>query len=373
MKKTPIIPVNAPLLSAHAKTYVDDCLRTGWISSAGPYIGRFETEFAKFIGVKHAVTVTNGTAALHLALAALDIGPGDEVIVPDLTIISCADAVVYTGATPVFADVEKTTGTLDPDCVEQRITKRTKAIMVVHLYGHPADMDPIMDIARKHTIAVIEDAAEAHGSRYKNRVVGGIGNIGCFSFYANKIVTSGEGGMVVTSNDRIAKRLRLLKDLAHAPTRRFWHEDIGFNYRMTNMQAALGLAQLEQAQKYIAKKRWMAGLYGRLLADIPALELPAEKPWAKSVYWMYAVSVKRGYTYSRDQVRARLLNFGVDTRDFFIPLHSQPVLRKMGLGKIGAFPVSSDLSRRGFYIPSGLAITEKQIRFVSRAMHEVLI
>ena len=369
----PFIPVNAPLLSPNAKKYVDECIRSGWVSSAGSYIGRFENAFASFIGVKHAVSVTNGTAALHLALVALNVGPGDEVIVPDLTIISCALAVLYTGAKPVFVDVEKSTGTMDPALLEKQITKRTKAIMVVHLYGHPARMDEILRIARRHNLTVIEDAAEAHGALYNNRKAGGIGHVGCFSFYANKIVTTGEGGMVVTNSARINTRLRLLKDLAHSPKRRFLHEYIGYNYRMTNMQAALGLAQLEQVEGYIEKKRWMAGQYKKLLSDITDIELPIEKPGIKSVYWMYALTVKRGAKLTRDDVRKQLAKKGVDTRDFFIPLHAQPVLRKLRLGNGGRYPISQDLSKRGLYIPSGLAITMQQITSVSRAMHEIFV
>lgn len=358
-----MIPVNEPVLSKNARTYINECLHSGWISSSGSFITRFEEDFARYLGVGFATTTTNGTAALHLAIAALNIGPGDEVIVPDLTIISCALAVVYTGATPVFVDVEAATGTIDPKKIEAKITKRTKAIMVVHLYGHPADMDPIMVIARKYRIPVIEDAAEAHGAQYKGKKCGSIGDVACFSFYANKIVTTGEGGMLVTNNKQLYEKAKLLKNLAHSPKRRFWHVSIGFNYRMTNLQAALGVAQLEKIDEYIRKKQWMAEEYNKRLGDIPSLELPRQMPWAKSVWWMYAVRAK-----DKKTVRQRLFEKGVDTRDFFYPLHRQPVLTRYASG---SYPVSDDLSRRGFYLPSGLAISKKQIQFVSKAFHEL--
>jgi perosamine synthetase len=367
-----MIPVNEPVLSKEAKAYVNECLRTGWISSAGRFINLFEKGFADYLGVKHGVTTTNGTTALHLAIAAMGIGEGDEVIVPDLTIISCALAVIYTGATPVFVDVDPVTGNIDPARIEKRISRKTKAIMVVHVYGHPADMDPILTIARRHHIRVIEDAAEAHGALYKGRKVGSIGDVACFSFYANKIITTGEGGMVVTNSDALAAHARTLKDLAHAPKRRFWHKELGFNYRMTNMQAALGLGELAHIATYIRKKRQMAKEYTKLLADIPYLSAPHEEPWATSVYWMFALTVAKNSPFDRDGVRERLKKLGVDTRNFFIPLHRQPIIKKLGFGG-GSYPTSDDLSRRGFYIPSGLALTNREIRIVSDALHRIFV
>lgn len=376
-KKT-IIPVNVPLLSPKVETYVLDCIRSGWISSAGSYINRFEEAFAKFIGVQHAITTNNGTTALHLAIVSLDIGKGDEVIMPDLTIISCPLSVMYTGASPVFVDIDPVTFTIDPKKIESKITKRTKAIMVVHLYGHPADMDPIMNIAKKYNIAVIEDAAEAHGATYlpagrhgKGKTVGSIGDIGCFSFYANKIVTTGEGGMVVTNNTNIYKKLFLLKDLAHSPKKRFWHEEIGFNYRLTNVSAAIGLAQLESIDKYITKKRWMAKIYEQKLKDIPYLTLPPHMPWASSVYWMYAITLTPDAPITKDELRKKLLDQGVDTRDFFYPLHTQPICKKF-VKKNERFPVSDFASSHGFYVPSGLAITKEQIKYVAYVLNHTL-
>lgn len=366
-----MIPVNEPVLSPKATTYVTDCMNSGWISSAGTYIARFETAYAQYIGARHAVTTTSGTAALHLAIASLGIGPGDEVIMPDLTIISCPLSVIYTGATPVFVDVDPITFTIDPTRIEEKITKRTRAIMVVHLYGHPADMDPIMALAKKYKLAVIEDAAEAHGARYKGKRVGSIGTIGIFSFYANKIVTSGEGGMVVTNNARLAKRAALLKNLAHNPRRRFWHEHIGFNYRMTNVSAAIGLAELESIEEYIAKKKWMAHEYAKALSGIPHLTLPPHQPWGDSVYWMYALTLSKDAPVSKNEVRGLLKARGVDTREFFYPLHTQPVLRQF-VKKNNHFPVSDFASRHGFYLPSGLAITKEQIHTVDVALRGIL-
>lgn len=367
-----MIPVNEPVLSREAKAYVNECLASGWISSAGRFIDLFEKGFASYLGVKYGITTTNGTTALHLAVAAMGIGEGDEVIIPDLTIISCALAVIYTGATPVFVDVDPVTGNIDPALIEKRITRKTKAIMVVHLYGHPADMDPIMTIARRHKIPVIEDAAEAHGARYKGRPVGSIGDVGCFSFYANKIITTGEGGMVVTNNTSFATHARTLKDLAHAPNERFLHKELGFNYRMTNMQAALGLGELKHIATYIRKKRQMAKAYTKLLADIPYLTAPHEEPWAQSVYWMFALTVAKNSPIDRDGIRERLKKLGIDTRNFFIPLHRQPIVKKLGFGG-GSYPMSDDLSRRGFYIPSGLALTNGDIHIVSDALHRIFI
>jgi perosamine synthetase len=366
-----MIPVNEPVLSKNAAKYTLDCVKSGWISSAGAYIARFEEAFARFLGVKYAITTTNGTAALHLAIASLGIGKNDEVIMPDLTIISCPLSVMYTGAAPVFVDVDPVTFTIDPARIEEKITKRTRAIMVVHLYGHPADMDPIMRIAKKHKLAVIEDAAEAHGALYKSKPVGTIGTVATFSFYANKIVTTGEGGMVVTNNSRIAGRARFLKDLAHSPRRRFWHEKIGFNYRMTNVSAAIGLAQLESVRQYIAKKKWMAREYAKALRRIPYLTLPPHQTWANSVYWMYALTLTKDAPVSKNEVRTYLKTHGIDTRDFFYPLHMQPILRRY-VAKNDRFPVSDFASRHGFYVPSGLAITKKQIRSVASALRDIL-
>lgn len=366
-----MIPVNEPVLSAEARSNVIDCLDTRWISSAGSYIHNFEESFANYIGSTHAITTSNGTTALQLALSILEIGPGDEVIVPDLTIISCAFAVMYLGATPVFVDVDPITGTLDPTQLESKITSKTKAIMVVHLYGHPADMDPILAIAKQHSIKVVEDAAEAHGAEYKGKRVGNLSDIGCFSFYANKLITTGEGGMIVTDDAELAAKAQLQKNLSHSAGKRFWHEEIGYNFRMTNLQAALGVGELGHIDEYVAKKRTMANTYQELLADIPFLILPTEASWAKSVYWMYAVTVSPNSPITKDELRKRLLELQVDTREYFYPLHNQPVVKKLTNQPDQNFPVSIDLSKRGFYLPSGLALTEEQQQTVSTVLHQI--
>ncbi len=304
------IPVNQPVITAEAKTYVAEAMESGWVSSAGTYIDLFEKQFADYLGVKHAITVTNGTNALHLALVSLGIGKGDEVIVADFTMFGSIAAILYTGATPVFIDAEPETFCIDASLIEQKITKHTKAIMPVHIYGHSADMDPIMVIAEKHGLSVIEDAAEVHGATYKNRKCGSIGHINCFSFYGNKVITTGEGGMVVTDDDQLAAKARMLKDLAHSPGKRFWHEELGYNYRMTNLQAACGLGQMEHIDEFVTKKQWMAAEYGKRLKGIEGLRLPVTKDWAGNVYWMYAVLVEDSFPMTKDAFRAKLLIIG---------------------------------------------------------------
>jgi len=381
-----MIPVNQPLIGKNALEYVSECIKTGWISSGGRYVNKFEEEFARYFGIKHAITTTSGTTALHLAIASLGIGQGDEVIIPTLTMIAVPYAVLYTGATPWLVDVDSEMFNIDPDRIHgfiknqcrysrkektlvNKITnKRVKGIIPVHLYGHPCPMQDIMTIAREYNLFVIEDAAEAHGALFRHKgnkqkesFVGTIGDIGCFSFYANKIITTGEGGMVVTHKDRIAEKARRLKDLAHSPKKRFLHTDIAFNYRMTNLQAAVGLAQLEEIDAFIEIKRKMAATYQALLEEVEGLTLPVEKTWARNVYWMYAVLVERKFGLSRDDLMRRLLEDGVDTRTFFIPVHRQPVFQKIGPYKSQSFPVAEDVSRKGFYLPSGLALTSEQI------------
>jgi len=364
------VPVNEPVITDEAKKYVMDALETGWVSGAGEYIKRFEEEFAAYLGVKHAITTTSGTTALHLALAALNIGEGDEVIVPDFTMIASIFAILYTGAKPVFIDVERETYTLDVAQLESKISERTKAIMPVHIYGHAADMDPIMEIAQKHGVPVCEDAAEIHGGKYKGKMCGTFGDINCFSFYGNKIVTSGEGGMVVTDDDQLAVRARSLKDLAHAPDKRFIHEELGFNYRMTNLQAALGLGQLEHIDEFITKKKWMAEAYGAGLKEIKGLRLPITKDFADNVYWMYAVLVEDDFGLTRDELCAKLKDKGIGTRDFFYSSSAQPAVQKL-FPSSEHFPVTEDISQRGFYLPSGLALTQEQVDEVCDAIRTI--
>lgn len=367
-----MIPVNQPLIAKNASKYVLDCLETGWISSAGKYIQEFEEKFADFCACKYGVSCTNGTAAIHLALAALGITKGDEVIIPTLTMAATAFAVVYTGAQPVLVDCEKDTYNIDPKLIESKITAKTKAILPVHLYGHAADMDPILKLAKKYKLFVVEDAAEIHGGRYKNKMAGGLGDIGCFSFYGNKIVTTGEGGMIVTNDKKLYDKAKRLKDLSHSPKKRFLHDQMGFNYRMTNLQAALGLAQLEEVKKYLKIKHWMAKKYYEGLKNIKGLILPIEKDYAFNVYWMYAVLVnEKEFGINAQTFRKKLFDKGVDTRDFFIPMHKQPVFLNMDLFKGEKYPVADYVSKRGLYLPSGLALTNEQINKVIQAIVDI--
>lgn len=365
-----IIPVNRPAIPKNAKKYLNECVDSGWFSSEGPFIKRFETAFAHYLNVPYASTTSSGTAALHLALLALGVGPGDEVIVPAMTIASCYFAIWYTGAKAIPIDVESDIYTIDPKLIEAAITKRTKVIMVVHLFGHPCDMDPIMALAKKYNLKVLEDAAEAHGATYKKKKVGSIGDIAIFSFYANKIITTGEGGMVVSKNKTYIDAVSKLKSLNHSKTR-FIHEGIGYNYLMSNMQAALGLASLEEIDQSIAKKRSMADYYNTRLANNPGLILPVEKSWATCVYWMYAVRVdpKRG-ALSRTDLMEKLLRRGIQTRTFFYS--PRRAFKKMGLFTNTHFPVSEMLEKTGFYLPSGLGNTRNEYSAVCRAIQNYL-
>ncbi len=366
-----MIPVNAPVVTPESKALVAKALEEGWISSAGPYIEQFEIEFASYLGVKHAISVNTGTAALHIALLAAGIGEGDEVIVPSFTMAASWMAVMYTGAIPVFVDVEPDIYTINPDLIEQAITPRTKAIMPVHIYGHPADMDKVLPIAKKHNLIVIEDAAEAHGATYKGRLTGTIGDINAFSFYANKIITTGEGGMVTTDNDEYAGLARRMKDLAHSQNKRFIHDALGYNYRLTSMQAALGSGQLKHIDEFLTIKRHMAEKYVQGLKGIPGLTLPVTRAWATHVYWMYAVLIdEKKFGMNKDQFRAVLLEKGVDTRDFFYAPVTQPALTNVGFGK-GDFPVTEMIAKNGCYLPSGLAITDDQIDSVCETIRSI--
>ena len=367
-----MIPVNEPLIGKDELRNVMDCVKSGWISSKGSYINKFEDEFASFCGVKYGVSTTNGTTALHLALAALGIKKGDEVIMPTFTMIATAYAVMYTGAKPVFVDSERETWNMDVNKVREAITPRTKVILPVHIYGHPVDMGEISRLAREHSLYVVEDAAEAHGAEYKGKKCGALGDIGCFSFYGNKIVTTGEGGMVVTNNKKLADKARLLKDLAHSPGKRFLHMYLAFNYRMTNMQAAIGLAQTRRIKELIAKKRWIADMYRENLEGMKGLTLPAEKEWAKNVYWMYSVLVEKDFGMPRDTLMEKLFKEGVDTRAFFVPMHRQPIIVKEGIKPVkGGYPVADSISRKGLYLPTGLTLSKKDILTVCGKLEKV--
>jgi perosamine synthetase len=352
-----MIPVSEPCLRGNEAKYLADCVESGWVSSLGKYITTFEQSFADFCGVKHGIAVSNGTTALHLALAALGIGPGDEVIVPTLSFIATANAVHYTNATVVFADCESETWNIYPHEIEKKITSHTKAIIPVHLYGHPADMDPILAIAKKYNLIVIEDAAEAHGALYKGKRVGSFGKMGSFSFYGNKIITTGEGGMITTDDDELDSRLRFLRDHAMSAEKRYWHTEVGFNYRMTNMQAAVGVAQMEQVEKFIERKRHIAQRYISNLSGLSNITLPPEAPWATSVYWMFSILLNPQFPLSRDEFLLQLKAAGVDNRPFFYPLHEMPPYASNS----GSFPVAEDLSRRGLNLPSAVTLSDADI------------
>jgi len=367
-----MIPVNEPLFCGNEREYLNQCIDQAWISSEGPFVKKFEDEFSSYLGLRYGIAVCNGTAALETALAAAGIDEGDEVIMPTFTIISCAIGVIRLGAKPILVDSEPETWNMDTGQIEPKITKKTKAIMAVHIYGHPVDMDPVMESANKYQLKVIEDAAEVHGAEYKGRKAGGIGHVGCFSFYANKIITSGEGGMVVTSDEVIAERAQAYKNLCFRPEKRFYHTELGYNFRMTNLQAAVALAQLEQIDKLIQIKRRNAMIYSERLKDIDRIKLPVEKEWARNVYWMYGIELKDGAGMDNEELAGRLKARGVDTRPFFLGMHEQPVFHKMGLFKGERYPVAERLARKGLYLPSGLALKEKQVETVCETLHDIL-
>jgi perosamine synthetase len=363
-----MIPVNEPLLNGNEKKYLAECIDTGWISSEGPLVRRFEEEMAAKVGRRHGIAVCNGTAALELSVAALNLRPGDEVIVPTFTIISCVAAVVRCGCVPVLVDSDPVTWNVDVEMLRSKIeteivikkNRKIKAIMVVHIYGLPVDMDPILDIADKYKLKVIEDAAEMHGQTYKGKPCGSFGDMSIFSFYPNKHVTTGEGGMVLTDDGALAERCRSLRNLCFQK-KRFVHEELGYNFRMTNLQAALGVAQLERLEEFVARKRRMGQWYTERLVGVEGLELmPTQTPYADNIYWVYGMVLKDEVPFDAEEALRRLGQKGIGTRPFFWPMHEQPVFRKMGLFDNQSYPVAERLARRGFYLPSGMALTAEQ-------------
>jgi len=342
-----MLPVAEPWITNRELEYVSDAVGRGWISPKGEYVREFESEFAAFVGSEHALATSSGTSALHLSLVAAGIGPGDEVIVPDLTWIACANVVEYVGAEPVFADVTEDTFLLDPDAVRSALTTDTAAVMPVHLYGFPCHMDAILRIAKEHGLFVVEDAAEAHGAAYRGEHVGSLGDVGCFSFYGNKILTTGQGGMITTDDDEIAERIRLYRRDGMSRSRKYFHEVVGFNYRMTNMQGAVGVAQLERAEEILDAKRRVAAEYRDRLADTP-VRFQTEREWATPSYWMNAPLFESSE--DRDAVVTALEDADVETRPFFYPLHDNPPYRRRQSRHL---PVSMDLYDRGLNLPSG--------------------
>ena len=386
----PLIPVNTPLLDGNERKYLLECLDTGWISSEGPFIKRFEEQFAAKVGRRYGVAVSNGSVALDAAVAALGLGPGDEVILPTFTIISCAAAIVRAGAVPVVVDADPVTWNMDVRALEAKITPRTKAIMVVHIYGLPVDMDPVMAIAEKHGLKIIEDAAEMHGQVYRSRrpenggqktedrqgterPCGSFGDLSTFSFYPNKHITTGEGGMIVTNDPGLAEKCRSLRNLCFQPKRRFFHEELGWNFRLTNLQAALGLAQLERLDEHVQRKRAMGRLYTELLSGLPDVQLPQVRTsYAENIYWVYGLVLGDSHPFDAQEAMRRLAEDQIGTRPFFWPMHEQPVFHKMGLFEAVRCPVAERLARRGFYVPSGLALSDAEITHVAEVVRGLM-
>ena len=368
------VPVNEPLLDGNEKKYLCECIDSGWISSEGPFVQRLEHEFANRVGRKFGVAVANGSVALDAAVRALDLDPGDEVIMPSFTIISCAAAIVRSGATPVLVDSESDTWNMDLRQVEQKITPRTRAVMAVHIFGLPVDMDALLAITEPRGIKIIEDAAQMHGQTIRGRPCGSFGNLSTFSFYPNKHVTTGEGGIIVTNDEALAERCRGLRNLCFMPQKRFVHEDLGWNFRMSNLQAALGCAQLERLDAFIARKRNMGARYDRLLAGVPGIQRPlTSTPWAKNIYWVYGLVLDNSLPFDAEEAMRRLVAKGIGCRPFFWPMHEQPVFRRMGLFAGESYPVAERIARRGFYLPSGLALSESQMDRVVDAVKEVFV
>lgn len=358
------IPVYAPSLDGNERRYVDECLQSSWISSRGAFVDRFERAFAAYVGAPHATSVCNGTVALHLALAALSIGAGDEVIVPSFTYVACANAIAQTGARPVFVDSLPTTWQADPADVARKCTARTKAIMAVHLYGHPSDMDAMSSIARERGIAMIEDCAEAFGSRWRGQHVGTFGDIATFSFFGNKTITTGEGGMVVCRDEALHRRCAKLKNQG-VGERQYWHDELGYNYRMTNVCAAIGLAQLERADAILAAKRRIASWYQRGFADTP-LRSHTETEGVVHSFWMNSVLLPDAAL--RDPTRAHLAALGIETRPTFYPVHRFPMYHRDG----EHHPVAESFGERGINLPSGPRLTEEEVREVTTALRACL-
>lgn len=367
------IPVNTPSLDGNEEKYLVECIRTGWISSEGPFVTKFEDGLAARVNRQHGIAVANGSVALDVAIAALGIGQGDEVIMPTHTIISCASAVVRAGAVPVLVDCDPTTYNMRVEDVAVRITPRTRAIMIVHIFGLPVEVDPLLELARDHGLKIIEDAAEMHGQTHMGRPCGSFGDISTFSFYANKHITTGEGGMVVTDDDGLAARCRELRNLCFRTEQRFVHEELGWNFRMTNLQAAVGVAQLERLDSLVARKRAMGKLYTDLLQDLPNVQLPVPStPYADNIYWVYPLVLTEGVPFDAKEAAARMQREGIGTRPFFWPMHEQPVFRRMGLFEGERHPVAEMIARRGFYIPSGMGLATDEIYRVADVVRRVL-
>lgn len=366
------IPVNEPLLDGNEKKYLMECIDTGWISSEGPFVKQLEEGMAQYTGRKYGIAVCNGSVALDLIVEALQLEAGDEVIMPTFTIISCAAALVRKGIKPVLVDADADTWNMDVTQIESKITKKTKAIMVVDLYGLPVDMDTVLEIAQNHHLYVIEDAAEAHGLEYKGKKCGSFGIISAMSFYPNKHITTGEGGIVMTDDDKLAERCRLFRNLCHKPGYRFVHEELGYNFRMSNIQAALGVAQLEKIEEHLVLKRQMGAYYQHALESCKNLKRPVKATaYAENLYWVFGLVIQKEVNDSAREAIKQLAEQGVGCRPFFYPMHLQPVFQKMGLFAGEKYPVAEWIAEKGFYIPSGLTLTLQQMQYVSKKVIEL--
>lgn len=366
------IPVNEPVLNGNESKYLSECIKTGWISSEGAFVERFERGVAELTQRKHAIAVSNGTAAIDLAVEALGISAGDEIIVPSFTIISCLHQIVRLGAVPILIDSDISTWNMDITKIEERITPKTKAIMAVHIYGLPVDMNPLLDIAKRYSLYVIEDAAEMIGQTYFDKPCGSFGDISTLSFYPNKHITTGEGGMVLTNDDDLACRLRSLRNLCFESGRRFVHENLGWNYRMTNLQAAIGVAQLERLPEFIVKKRYIGQFYTNLLSSLQSLNLPLSRTeYSSNIYWVYGILIDESHEMDAQTAMSLLQSSGIGTRPFFFPMHKQPVFKKMGLFDKQNYPNAEKMYRNGFYIPSGLALSDIQMERVVRSLIKI--
>ena len=373
MTKYPFIPVNIPLVDGNEKKYLNECIDTGWISSEGPFVKQFEDQFANRVQRKYAIAVTNGTAALDVGIEALGIGPGDEVILPAFTIISCIGQIIRSGATPVLVDSDPLTWNMNLKQVEEKITEHTKAIMVVHIFGLPVDVESLLEIAKNKNIKIIEDAAEMHGQTYYEKPCGSFGDISTFSFYSNKLITTGEGGMLVTDDEQLAMDCRSLRNLCFQPKKRFVHERLGWNYRMTNLQAALGLAQLERLDEFVQRKRRMGKKYTQGLRVLNEVQLPLEKTdYAENIYWVFGLVLDDSIGFDAEEAIKMLGEKGIGCRPFFCPMNQQPVLREMGFFINESYPVAERLYKQGFYIPSGTALNSEHINHVTKILIEFL-
>ena len=361
------IPLVKPVFDGNELAYVTDCIRSGWVSSKGKYVMEFEEKFGEYVGHPNTLAVSNGTVALHLALVTLGVGPGDEVIVPNLTFAAPVNAVLYVGATPVLVDVDPMTMAIDSVLATAAISKRTRAIIPVHLYGHPADMTSIMDLAEKYNLFVIEDCAEALGSRYQGKHVGNFGDVATFSFFGNKTITTGEGGMLIFRESPMRDRAKILRDHGMSPKRRYWHDEVGYNYRLTNIQAAIGLAQMEKVEFFVGRKRWLAEQYNMRLSNIEYLQLPVEKDEALNSYWIYTVVLLPPLTRKRDEIINLLKQSGIESRPVFYPMHRMPPYKHFKM--VGeSYRVSSGLSDGGISLPSSIYVEEVEIRRVCNVL-----